>query len=47
MTQGRLNDLRLLSNDRECFKDIDINAIVRELAIAEVGKHDCILAWLT
>ena len=41
MTQERLSDLHvgLLSNEREHFKDIDRNAIVRDFANAKARKR--------
>jgi len=39
MTQERLSDLGILSTKRERFKNIDINATVREFANAKAKKR--------
>ena len=39
MTQERLSDLGLLSIEKERFKDIDRNAIVRDFANVNARKH--------
>jgi len=41
MAQERLSELRLQSIEKERFKDIEINAIVREFANAKARK--CVL----
>ena len=43
MTQERLSDLGLLSIEKERFKDIDGNAIVRDFANAKARK---VAFWL-